>query len=180
MDLERSLPRLQGPTTCPYPESDQSNPSPPSHFLKIYLPCTKSHFAFPLLGSHQTISPGPRHMYPFCNRTSFLGEELLAPCQNPELEDHSLSVSETAYSIFSHLASILEGVPPSATWGRAMPWWHGPTYHGNSLHYLSEHTDSSESKTQWDVLFVQVIVHRDKLRIKQSTRCTENPTSILS
>jgi hypothetical protein len=23
----------------------------------------------------------------------------------------------------------LQAVPPSATWGRAMPWWQGPTYH---------------------------------------------------
>jgi hypothetical protein len=24
----------------------------------------------------------------------------------------------------------LQAVPPSATWGRAMPWWQGPTDHG--------------------------------------------------
>jgi hypothetical protein len=24
--------------------------------------------------------------------------------------------------------SILEAIPPSATWGRAMPWWQGPTF----------------------------------------------------
>jgi hypothetical protein len=24
----------------------------------------------------------------------------------------------------------LQAVPPSATWGRAMPWWQGPTCHG--------------------------------------------------
>ena len=24
----------------------------------------------------------------------------------------------------------LQAVPPSSTWGRAMPWWQGPTYHG--------------------------------------------------
>ena len=29
------------------------------------------------------------------------------------------------------LPSILEAVPPSTTWGRAMPWWQGPTYHGD-------------------------------------------------
>ena len=33
----------------------------------------------------------------------------------------------TAYSIYSQLPSILEAVPPSATWGRAMPWWQGST-----------------------------------------------------
>jgi len=46
----------------------------------------------------------------------------------PKLEDHPLSA--TANSIYSQLLSILEVVPPSATWGRAMPWWRGPTYHG--------------------------------------------------
>jgi hypothetical protein len=28
------------------------------------------------------------------------------------------------------LLFILEAVPPSATWGSAMPWWQEPTYHG--------------------------------------------------
>ena len=47
--------------------------------------------------------------------------------------------SATAYSIYSRLRSILEAVPPHATWGRAMPWWQGPTYHSNILFicYLS-------------------------------------------
>jgi len=39
-------------------------------------------------------------------------------------------LSFTAYLIYSQLPSISEAVPPSATWGRAMPWWQGPTYHG--------------------------------------------------
>ena len=34
----------------------------------------------------------------------------------------------TAYSIYSLLPSILEAVPPAATWGSAMPWWQGPIY----------------------------------------------------
>jgi len=38
--------------------------------------------------------------------------------------------SATAYAIYSQLPSILEADPPSATWGRAMPWWQGPTYLG--------------------------------------------------
>jgi len=37
-------------------------------------------------------------------------------------------VSATAYSIYSQLPSMLEAIPPSANWGRAMPWWHGLTY----------------------------------------------------
>jgi hypothetical protein len=34
--------------------------------------------------------------------------------------------------LIQHIRSYppyLEAVPPSATWGRAMPWWQGPTYH---------------------------------------------------
>jgi hypothetical protein len=47
---------------------------------------------------------------------------LLPPCPTSKL-------STTAYSIYSQLPSVLEAIPPSATWGRAMPWWQGPTYH---------------------------------------------------
>ena len=32
----------------------------------------------------------------------------------------------TSYSIYSQLPSILEAIPPSATWGHAMSWWQGP------------------------------------------------------
>ena len=37
MGPEGSLPRLRQPTTCPYPETDQSSPCSPSHILKIHL-----------------------------------------------------------------------------------------------------------------------------------------------
>jgi len=37
MEPEGSLPHLQVPATCPYPEPDQSNPCPPSHFLNVNL-----------------------------------------------------------------------------------------------------------------------------------------------
>jgi hypothetical protein len=37
MEPQSSLPLLQLPTTCPYPEPDQSSPCPPSHSLKIQL-----------------------------------------------------------------------------------------------------------------------------------------------
>ena len=67
----------------------------------------------------------------FRKRIRFYGEELLAPSPNPKLEGHPLSLSATVYSVYSQLPSILQAVPPSATWGRAMPWWQGPTYHGS-------------------------------------------------
>ena len=37
MRPEGSLPHLQVPATCPYPEPDQSSSCLPSHFLKIHL-----------------------------------------------------------------------------------------------------------------------------------------------
>jgi hypothetical protein len=41
-----SLPHLQEPATCPYPEPAQSSPCPPSHFLTIHfniiLPSTRN------------------------------------------------------------------------------------------------------------------------------------------
>ena len=37
METEVSLPHLQVPATCSYPEPDQSSPCPSSHFLKVHL-----------------------------------------------------------------------------------------------------------------------------------------------
>jgi len=37
MEPKDSLPYLQEPATCPYPEPDQSSPCPSFHFLKIQL-----------------------------------------------------------------------------------------------------------------------------------------------
>jgi len=40
------------------------------------------------------------------------GEELLAPCPTPKLEDHPLSVFHNCVSIYSQLPSILEAIHP--------------------------------------------------------------------
>ena len=50
--------------------------------------------------------------------------------QTPRWSTTPCWLSTTAFSIYSQLPSTLEAVPPSATWGRAMPWWQEPTYHG--------------------------------------------------
>ena len=56
----------------------------------------------PLLRSYQRISPGPRHMYLFRKKTSFYGEELLAPRPALKLDDYSLSaVCDFLFSIFA-------------------------------------------------------------------------------
>ena len=67
----------------------------------------------------------------FPNKASFYGEDLLAPRQNHKLEDLPFSADRDCLFIYSQLPSILEAVPPSATWGRAMPWWQGPTFQGS-------------------------------------------------
>jgi hypothetical protein len=49
---------------------------------------------------------------------------LLAPRPTPKLEDHPLSaVRDCLFSIFAATLHIWRPSPPSATWGRAMPWW---------------------------------------------------------
>ena len=52
--------------------------------------------------------------------------QLLA--QPPSLRTTPCRLSTKTYSIYSQLPSIWQAVPPSATWGRAMPWWQGSTY----------------------------------------------------
>ena len=75
----------------------------------------------PLLRSYRSISPGPRTLWTVRNMIGFHGEELLAPRPTPQLEDHLLSAVHDWSGIFSSISSILEAVPPPATWGCAMP-----------------------------------------------------------
>jgi hypothetical protein len=56
----------------------------------------------------------------------FYGEYLLAPLSIPKLEDHLLSsVRDCFLNIFAAALHICGSSRPSATWGRAMPWWQG-------------------------------------------------------
>ena len=50
--------------------------------------------------------------------------------QNPKMEDHPLSAVRNC--LFNILAATLHsgGRSCTRTWGHAMPWWQGPTYHG--------------------------------------------------
>ena len=83
---------------------------------------------FPLLVAHRRTSPSPRPCEMFRNIVSFCGEALLAPRATPKLVDHPLSaVRDCLFNIFTSTLHIA-GVPPSATWGRSMLWWQGPTY----------------------------------------------------
>ena len=53
--------------------------------------------------------------------------------QPPSWRTTPSRLSATAYLPYSHLPSTLEPVLPSATWGRTMPWWQGPTEYGFTL-----------------------------------------------
>ena len=71
------------------------------------------------------------------NTVSSFGEELLAR-PNPQARGPPLVGCPRLLNqyILSYRLE-LEGVPPSATWGRAVLWWTGPTYHGEvSLFYV--------------------------------------------
>ena len=55
-----------------------------------------------LLTSHERISPGLRNMYPFLNKASLYGEELLTNHLTPKLQDHPLSaVRDCLFNTFA-------------------------------------------------------------------------------
>jgi hypothetical protein len=93
----------------------------PSHSVSL------THVHFPLLRSTiQRISPCPRFLVNICNKKILYGEELLAPRPTPKLEDHPLSaVRDCFFNILAATLRFWRPSPPSATWGRAMPWWQG-------------------------------------------------------
>jgi len=67
----------------------------------------------------------------------FYGKGILAIRSTPKLEDHLLSaVRNCLLIIFECTLYIWLPLPPSATkWG-AMPWWQGPTQHGDDWLFL--------------------------------------------
>jgi hypothetical protein len=139
MEPERSLPHSQVPATCPYPEPAQSSPYPHIPLLKIIhepalyrlltfqVPNLMSLFRCLVCTKVSVRVRGFVCEY-FVTKIRFHREELLAPRPTPKLEDHPCQLSATAYSIYLQRPSILEDIPPSATWGHAMPWWQRPTY----------------------------------------------------
>jgi hypothetical protein len=87
---------------------------------KVYHRVHKSPPPVPIL------SPCPRLLVNFRNKIIFYSEELLAPRPIPKLEDHPLSAGrDCLFNIFAATLHIWRLLPPSASWGRAMPWWQG-------------------------------------------------------
>jgi hypothetical protein len=59
----------------------------------------------------------------------------------------------------------LQAVPPSATWGRTMPWWQGPTYHRDRdplITVIGTHLSLWQGPTyhrDWDPLITVIGTH---------------------
>ena len=66
----------------------------------------------------------------FVTRYILTGRSCQHLAQTPSWRTIPCQLSATAYSVYSQLPSILEAIPPSPTWGCAVLWWQGPTYHG--------------------------------------------------
>ena len=113
-------------------------------FLTFHVPNLISLFHC-LCRKYQRISPGPRQMNQFRNKTSFYCEDLLAFRRNSKLEDHPLYAVRDCFAIYSRLTSISEAVPPSTVWGRVKPWSQGPTYNGGTADLL--HIKPSPART---------------------------------
>ena len=86
---------------------------------------------------HKYPPPAPiLSLHPFRNKTSFCGEDLLAPRPTPNWRTTHCRLSAPAYSLYSQLPSMLEAVPPFTTWGSVMPCWQEPTHHGKIVNTL--------------------------------------------
>ena len=94
------------------------------------IPGTKSHVPLTFLMSYESISLGLRHVFMFRNKLRFTARSCQHLAQPPSWRTTPCRHSCSTYSKYLQLPSILEAVAPSATWGHAMPWWQGPTYHG--------------------------------------------------
>ena len=82
METESSLPRLKEPTSCHYPEPDQSSPclSPPVHFMKTHF-----NIIFP------STPRSPKWFFPLGHPTKTLYPPLLSPIAYVMSSDQSES-----------------------------------------------------------------------------------------
>ena len=68
---------------------------------------------------------------PTSKKLKFLQWEVVSTYPNPQAREPPLvGRPRLLIQYIRSYPPYLEAVPPSATWGRAMPWWQGPTYHG--------------------------------------------------
>ena len=99
------------------------------HLSLSWARSIQSHIPFPLLRSYQRISPVPRLLWPVRNTVKFLWWGVVSTSPKPLAGGPPLVGSPRLFiQYIRRYPPHLQAVPPSATWGRAMPWWQGATY----------------------------------------------------
>jgi hypothetical protein len=79
----------------------------------------------------------PRLLWMCRNMINFLRSGIVTISSNPQAGGPPCFDRQRL--LFQYMRSChpyLEAVPPSATWGRVMPWWQRYTYHSLSWHSL--------------------------------------------
>ena len=140
MEPESSLPHSQVLTTVP--TLSQINPFhvSPSHFLKLTcITCAECQAPFPLLVLHQRINRSSKLCEMFCNIVQFWRWGVFSTTANPQAGGPPLiGCLRLLIQYIRSYPPYLEAVPPSATWGRSMLWWQGPTYRGFRMSLLDK------------------------------------------
>ena len=103
-----------------------------SRFLTFYVPNLMSDFH--CLGCTRVSVQVSGKCLCFVTKQVFMVKSCQHLTQPPSWRSTPCWLSATAYSLYSQLHSTLEAILPSASWGCAMPWWQGSTYHGITLH----------------------------------------------
>ena len=148
-----SSPRLQVPATCPYPETHQSSPCPPSNFLMLHfniiLPSTpgSSMWSFAFSCNHQNHHsvykcplhvPILRHIYPVHapHQTSWCYISILSPHLRLGLLSGFLPLVVTTRTVYSPLIFPMRATCPRPS--------HSPSFElvGSIWAGSRDHTDS--------------------------------------
>jgi hypothetical protein len=100
----------------------------------------------------------------FCNKDMFSRWGVVSPSPNPQAEGPPV---HRAYSIYLQRPSIVESVPPSATWEHTVPWWQGPTY---DMDFLDSKIQFFTLQTflNWDFIWHLVVSKNRCLRASMS------------